>query len=328
MGRSGSKNRKLVLQENFTTDSEEKEAKASRSKSLFLRQVSDLQKESLALGFVPDDPWSVSFPRKDFSGHNLFGLNLSGSDFSSCDLKGVIFGDNARGLATKLNGVSFKNADLSSSNFAFNSIVSTSFAGSNLEDAFLVEIKESYNANFSGTRINHALIENSLFSQIEVSPETEIYSSEVRRSIFKAIDFQGVSFQETNFYEVTLKNSSFKEADFSRCGFVSSSFDFSADLSGALFRGAEIDKGAFISSNLDDSSFKEAKVKETLFEGASFERAFLGGEFSYCSFRESNFKDSVLSGAKFHNCDFRGSDIKKDADFSFPLVPEFVDCQF
>lgn len=104
--------------------------------------------------------------RIDFSGANLFGIQLNGSDFSMANLDNVQFGasdltdsnlSRASILYSDLSGAELSNADLSNALLTSAYMSSASLKGANLSDAQL------HDADLSGANLEGANLSNSVF---------------------------------------------------------------------------------------------------------------------------------------------------------------------
>ncbi|MBN1302960.1 MAG: pentapeptide repeat-containing protein [Anaerolineales bacterium] len=151
--------------------------------------------------------------------NEYMAVDLSGSDFSNQQARGVLF------EGSRLRRVNF--------------------LGTRLEKARLVDVALDA-CEFSG-----AGWEEPHFRRVEL-----IGSRMIGWQLFEA-RFEEVLFRECKFERAVFVNSTFKAARFERCDLCGVSFD-KADLSGVMFADCDLTQAVFRSATLQDADFRTA----------------------------------------------------------------------
>lgn len=229
-----------------------------------------MAKEELELSFIDMTLSELDLSNTEFPSDTV--MNFPGSDFSNFDLSTV---------EDHLAGANFNEADLSDTDLTGLQLVNTSFRRANLRDATLrnadisradftkadlatVDVHLARNVNRA--EFSHANFRNQDFRLVRltaddpsIDPDLDIRDEIVRPSgpLRPSDEYRRTDFSEADFSDADLYNASFA------C----------ADLSGAMFDGANCRFADFRDANLENASFIETDLRSAWLDGASIHEA-------------------------------------------------------
>jgi uncharacterized protein YjbI with pentapeptide repeats len=297
---------------------------------------------------------AVDAGRRNFSGLNHTGVDLSEMDLQGANFSGAILED------ANLSGANLDDCDFSQAILARAQLTRTSLARATLRQA-----------NLGGARCDHAILTGA-----------SLHETNCHRTQFESCNMAGASFDQTQFNEtllkkcdlgksrwrqvtlirMTLEDLVFDEADFDqmtwiecrlrrvsfaaarllRCGFVTTDCSDAVDFSGAALEGSSFAHGSSLANalfrnalvkqcglrttplahadlsgaRLDNSDFSECDMSHAKLERiAAGDSLFIRTNFTGASFRDANLIDANLSKSDLRSADLGGANLYR-ADVS------------
>lgn len=231
--------------------------------------------------------------RRDFTGANLSGLDLSNADLSHGFFE-----------SANLSGAKLAGANLERAVFAHANLEGADLTGAKLKDASLGRAKLA-RAKLGGADLSEAILVGADLSGADLTNLT----------------LDGASLRDVRFESANLDGLRGSQLTFMNC-----------HLAGVTIRGAFLKLTTFIDCELADADFSRGVIEETAFfkcrgRGAKFhdsklpslrivhESDFEKAIFARSEMRQTNLRGTKLAGSDFSDCDLSQSDISA-ADFS------------
>ncbi len=280
-----------------------------------------------------------NFAQADFSGAfleraNLTGAKLAGTNFAGATLAGAIL-LNADMSNADLTEANLGKADCRGTRFAGAQLVSTKFLGARAECASFDQAKlhslQVMKVSLTRASFRSAQVEQCCFMQTPLDNSA----------------WDGATIQRTQFMDVTLSGAGFAGARLERTCFLKASapkLDFSGsqlhtvcfiacpDLTGARFTGstaaatlsfldADVSGADFSMARLDRAYFGKATLAQTAFRMASLKGAILSAN----DLRGADFYAANLLEARLNKADLRGANLRHANLFSSDLMDSALD---
>ena len=262
-------------------------------------------------------------------GQGLGGLDLTGADLRSFNLRGVncdgamLEGANLSSMA--LDGASFRAAVMAHANLADAFVRSCDFTLANLGRANLERLNAAggifQETNLWEARATGARMQGARFGQ------AQLYGAKL-----DGVDFTHASLKDAQFLETDLSGSVFDLAQIDEAQFIG------CKLENARWRGCTGANVVFLNLRCPAADFSDAVLPQARFvgivelAGASFERTTLTrayfaqgsvlreANFSSAFLQRTDFTDCDFGGARFQRADLRGASLRKarldSADFT------------
>ena len=149
-----------------------------------------------------------------------------------------------------------------------------------------VEDKKFEKTDLAGQPLQVGDYENCIFSYCEFS-----------KAVLSGLRFVDCTFSNCNMSMALLGKTSFKDVQFMSCKLLGLHFE---DCDDFLF------SVAFDSCTLDFASFRDMKLKNTLFKNSSLQEAdFSGADLTNAQFDDCNLDRAVFAHSKLEGTDFR-----------------------
>lgn len=267
--------------------------------------------------------------KRHAQGQKLFGLDLSGMDFSGRDLTQADFSGailaNTTFTAAMLTGAVFTDAvladaDFSGAHMAQANLVRVQAVGATFS---LVELQgadlsggDFTGCNFAGADFTEACLAGALFAEASLKEckaagltairtnfaKADLTGANLHRAVITAADFSDATldracFSETDGCQTTFDGVQGTGADFSNAILVASRASKETNLAGATFTGADLTRSCWEHASLSGARMAGAVLDDADFSRGAFERVYLVNATA----RGTNFMKAVMT-----SCDLRG----------------------
>jgi uncharacterized protein YjbI with pentapeptide repeats len=226
------------------------------------------------------------------------GDDLTGRDFTNCDLAGANF------KSTILEQAKFDGANLEDANFTDAVLTSASFRGADCTRALFTNAKAG-KCDFRLAKLHSALMKDCEL------PEADLSGVQMSEAVL-----DGAFLHQARLLNIQAPAISAVRADFSQ-----------ADMSGASLRGATLKKANFSGAKLDKATLYHARAEETCFNGASAKHIRMRGAYLEKStannkscFHRAHLRFAHMAKAQWRGVDLTHADMRgailDDASFS------------
>jgi len=268
------------------------------------------QEELEALDLSGVDLSGASMKRTTLVGTNLSGARLAGVDLSRANLEGADLS------GAILTGANLTDARLRGAKLAGCDLTDATLDGAVLIRADLTDIKaagvKGKGTSFNGARLDRADFEAAVFEGAEfvgaIMPEIRFVQAELA-----ACDFSEASGERSDFTGADLSAALFGE----RARFCESRFEMiraagsqweTAELTGCVFRAAQLTRANFESAILTECDFTLSRMRKVSFERADLRKALLGKVDAFQgSFERADLREADLRGANLYEAEFLGT---------------------
>ncbi len=232
------------------------------------------------------------------AGANFTEEDLSGADFSGCDLGGADFTD------AILTGANFSNANLSEADFT----------GATLDTANLREANLT-GAKFDGADLTKADLSAANLSQASLAGAILEEAALVYANLTEALGPEA-SFLAADLTEANLAGAKLEKADLSK-----STLD-QANFQGAMLARAEFGDAVGAGINMTGADVTELRAGRCRFPGGAFqnlrgeaslwfESDLSGADFTASMLGRADFREADLQGSNFHAVDLKSGNLTK-----------------
>lgn len=272
--------------------------------------------------------------KESFTGEVFDEMDLSGIDFSDCDLKEASFvGGNlsqANFTNTDISKTIFRGANLTQANMCKARAQAADFTQATLNECLAEEVDFSQ-ALFTQAKLQYARLSCSTFENANLAKsscfqaqfkETKLDKADFNQAMLTGADFTSASLCDTSFEKVVANDSMwnavkgshtvFREADLTNADFSSVELPFTD------FSGAKLTNANFSQSKLSNIFMEKVKADQVnLSECELFKlRASSGSDFSeaklmHSTINESNWADANLSNANFTSASLQAATLIK-----------------
>jgi uncharacterized protein YjbI with pentapeptide repeats len=286
-------------------DDEPEEAEAEEQEEVpGLTRADVLRHRAYGLPLMGADLTGVDLSELDLTGQDFTGAILTRADLRGCVLREAVFKEAV-----------LDHADLTEGDF-----VGASFEGADLTGAAAVRVNAE-GANFEGATAEESAWTGSRFFKANLKGAEFVgcmlKACDFRESVCDAADFSRSHGEQCHFEGASLVAATFEAAHFARAVFDD-----------AVMTNLRADEGA----DFSECSFKRIKGEEAHFEqanlrGAQFGEAVLDkAEFARATLERANLTAASLKGARFHEANLTGAVMLKvdamEASFEAAVLVE------
>ena len=240
----------LLLQQDLASgEAGETSRELARTRTLTVLRRLDGVRKSLVLAFLYDARLITLGPLED--GRQAPGaVSLQGADFSGAQLEG------AKMPGSDLRGTDFQGAFLKDIDLAGSYLGEATFDRADLSGASLRGVKAS-KASFRDTRLAEATLRSGNFYAANFEAAT-LTAATLNYADLSGTRFSGATLEKARLYGVQLNFAKLSKADLRRA---------------QLSSGAQLDNADFTEANLERASFRDSNLKSATFHGANLRGA-------------------------------------------------------